>query len=574
MGDASKVAALDLDLGLSSFLARFDLLEFNNLPASLFHTSTPPYIHFKHGYANLTSIKMINFSCFNQSFSHQIRSFFRFFLFHVNPFWIQLSYFIIVSIFGHLALMVSKPRTARFRPKDFDVFFTSVSATTVSSMSTIELEVFSNTQLIIMTILMFVGGEVFTSFLGLQLTRSKFSKNCPSSDQNSVNLSHNFPDHTNSDNQIELDVEKEKPDINNIIVNGSLNYRSIKVLGYVVLGYLYVVHLIGSSLVSLYVNLVPSARKVLKDKGLETLTFSVFTTVSTFTNCGFVPTNENMIVFKKNSALLLLLIPQILMGNTLYPPCLLAMIWVLKKTTKREEFRYILMNYRDMGYGHLLSGHHALLLAMTVFGFILIQFILFCSMEWNSQVMDGLNLYQKVVGSLFQTVNSRHTGESVFDLSSISSAILVLFVVMMYLPPFTTFIPPNVHVHEEFPENGKQSQNRKKTFMECLIFSQLSYLAFFIILICITERQKMEEDPLNFNVLNVTIEVISAYGNVGFTTGYSCKRQLKPNSLCVDTWYGFVGRWSTKGKFILIIVMFFGRLKKFSMKGGQAWDLS
>ena len=44
--------------------------------------------------------------------------------------------------------------------------------------------------------------------------------------------------------------------------------------------------------------------------------------------------------------------------------------------------------------------------------------------------------------------------------------------------------------------------------MECLIFSQLSYLAIFIILICITERQKMEEDPLNFNVLNVTIEVI------------------------------------------------------------------
>ncbi|KAK4564627.1 hypothetical protein RGQ29_006628 [Quercus rubra] len=513
-------------------------------------------------------------SCFNQFFSCQIRSFFRFFLFHVRPFWIQLSYFIIVSIFGHLALMVSKPRTAWFRPKDFDMFFTSVSATTVSSMSTIEMEVFSNTQLIIMTILMFVGGEVFTSFLGLQFTRSKFSKNCPSSNQNGVKLSHYFPDHTNSDNKIELDVEKEKPDINNIIENGNLNYSSIKVLGYVVLGYLFVVHLIGSSLVSLYVNFVPSARKVLKDKGLETQTFSVFTTVSTFTNCGFVPTNENMIVFKKNSGLLLLLIPQILMGNTLYPPCLLAMIWVLKKTTKREEFRYILMNYRDMGYGHLLSGHHALLLAMTVFGFILIQFILFCSMEWNSQVMDGLNLYQKVVGSLFQTVNSRHTGESVVDLSSISSAILVLFVVMMYLPPHTTFIPPNVHVHEEFPENGKQSQNRKKTFMECLIFSQLSYLAIFIIIICITERQKMEEDPLNFNVLNVTIEVISAYGNVGFTTGYSCKRQLKPNSLCVDTWYGFVGRWSTKGKFILIIVMFFGRLKKFSMKGGQAWNLS
>ena len=72
---------------------------------------------------------------------------------------------------------------------------------------------------------------------------------------------------------------------------------------------------------------------------------------------------------------------------------------------------------------------------------------------------------------------------------------LSLLLSYRYLPPYTTFIPPNVHVHEEFPENGKQSQNRKKTFMECLIFSQLSYLAIFIILICITDRQKMEEDP-------------------------------------------------------------------------------
>jgi hypothetical protein len=75
-----------------------------------------------------------------------------------------------------------------------------------------------------------------------------------------------------------------------------------------------------------------------------------------------------------------------------------------------------------------------------------------------------------------------------------------------YLPPYTTFLPTKDH--EEISEKRKEGQNRRKTLMESLMLSQLSYLAMFIILICITERHKMKEDPLNFNVLNITIEVI------------------------------------------------------------------
>ncbi|MEN5651342.1 hypothetical protein ACOQKP_27990, partial [Klebsiella pneumoniae] len=42
-------------------------------------------------------------------------------------------------------------------------------------MSTVEMEVFSNAQLVFITILMFLGGEAFTSFLRLQLMKSKIS---------------------------------------------------------------------------------------------------------------------------------------------------------------------------------------------------------------------------------------------------------------------------------------------------------------------------------------------------------------------------------------------------------------
>ncbi|OMP09025.1 Cation transporter [Corchorus olitorius] len=498
----------------------------------------------------------------------------RFLLFRLNPFLVQLAYFLVLSLFGYWALNISTPKTHSFKPSNLDQLFTSVSSVTVSSMSAVEMEVYSNTQLVILTVLMLAGGEVFTSMLGLKLAKSKFQKQQTPHNQKPKNLTR--------EDQIELGLtcstlennQKLATDseISNLESSSSIELKATRCLGYVVLGYLLVVHICGSSLVSMYVSLIPSARNILKTKGIHIQTFSVFTVVSTFANCGFVPTNENMMVFNKNSGLLLLLIPQILFGNTLYPACLRALIWVLEKITKRVEFGYILNNYEEMGYSHLLSGVHCCFLVATVFGFILLQFVLFCSMEWNSEAMDGLSSYQKLVGSLFEVVNSRHTGESIVDLSTVSSAILVLFVVMMYLPPYTSFLPSKYG--KEDSVEGKASQKQGRSILEWLLFSQLSYLAIFIILVCITERDKIKEDPLNFNVLNITIEVISAYGNVGFSTGYSCKRRLKLDNSCRDTYVGFVGRWSNKGKFVLILVMFFGRLKKFNMKGGKAWKLS
>ncbi|KAI4346509.1 hypothetical protein L6164_007399 [Bauhinia variegata] len=431
--------------------------------------------------------------------------------FSVNPFYIQLFYCIFMSLLGYLLLKVSMPRT-QVRPKDLDLFFTSVSASTVSSMTVIEKEVFSNSQLILISFLMLAGGEVFISLLGLEFSKFNLTQeHCAKNKASTLQI----PDQAlpNANESIELAIvslphplhqKQSDSDFGSdgitVSSDDKLKYNSTKFLGYTVLGYLMVVHLFGSSLVSLYISLIPSAREVLRSKGLNLLTFSFFTVISSFSNCGFLPTNENMIVFKKNSGLLLLIIPLIYLGNTLYPPCLRVLIWFLKKITRREELSYILRNYREMGFDHLLSDLHCWLLVGTVVGFTLTQFAMFCFMEWNSENMDGLDFYQKLVCSLFQVVNARHAGESVFHLNSISAAILVLFMVMMYLPPYTKFLPAR--------DQENDTNKGKRSLVECLLFSQLSYLVIFIIVICITESKSLREDPLNFNVFNITLEVI------------------------------------------------------------------
>ncbi|GMN55276.1 hypothetical protein TIFTF001_024392 [Ficus carica] len=393
----------------------------------------------------ITRMKIPNFASFGRKLDQLFATLFRLLVLCCSHylFFIKLGYFVTLSLVGYLALTVfsktrnvsltssntntnsTGPSVSTSMPKQLDLFFTSVSATTVSSMSTVEMEVFSNSQLIILTILMVLGGEVFTSLLEIQLERAKHP-NKPTMltcDQKVHELTGVRPsDHRDIENGYKpnFDVDTEY-----------LKHNSRKYLGYVVLGYHLVVHIIGSLSVYTYIIFSPSSTQVLKTKDIRTQTFSVFSTVSTFSNCGFIPTNENMIAFKTKSGLLLLLAAQVLLGNTLYPFFLRFAIWVLEKITGKREFGYLLRNHRDVGYDHLLSSVHSAFLALTVLSFILVQIILFCTLEWNSEGLAGMSWYQRFVATLFQVVNSRHAGESVVDISTISSAILVLFVIMM-----------------------------------------------------------------------------------------------------------------------------------------------
>ncbi|XP_015633653.1 cation transporter HKT1-1 isoform X2 [Oryza sativa Japonica Group] len=307
----------------------------------------------------------------------------------------------------------------------------------------------------------------------------------------------------------------------------------------------------------------PDARNVLKSKEINMYTFCIFTAVSSFANCGFTPLNSNMQPFRKNWVLLLLVIPQILAGNTLFSPLLRLCVWVLGKVSGKAEYAYILQHPGETGYKHLHVRRNSVYIVLSVTGLILLQVMFICSFEWNSESLEGMNWLQKLVGLLFQSVNTRQAGESILDISTLSPSTLLLFAVVMYLPSDASFLTANA---DNQPLTDKKTNSISRALWRNFTVNKLSCLAMFTFLACITERKSISSDPLNFNIFSIVFEIISAFGNVGYSLGYSCQKLLKPDATCKDASYGFVGRWTEEGKLIVILVMFLGRLKEFILK--------
>jgi Trk-type K+ transport system membrane component len=74
-----------------------------------------------------------------------------------------------------------------------------------------------------------------------------------------------------------------------------------------------------------------------------------------------------------------------------------------------------------------------------------------------------------------------------------------------YLPPYTTFMSFKDERSYNRAENTKPGS---MSFFKIANISQISYLAIFVMIICITERDKISQDPLNFNIFSIVFEVV------------------------------------------------------------------
>jgi hypothetical protein len=81
---------------------------------------------------------------------------------------------------------------------------------------------------------------------------------------------------------------------------------------------------------------------------------------------------------------------------------------------------------------------------------------------------------------------------------------VLLLIAFRYLPPYTTWFP----FEESSSTKGRVKESKGIILLKSTVLSQLSYLTISVIAICITERAKLKEDPLNFNLLSIVVEVV------------------------------------------------------------------
>jgi hypothetical protein len=97
-----------------------------------------------------------------------------------------------------------------------------------------------------------------------------------------------------------------------------------------------------------------------------------------------------------------------------------------------------------------------------------------------------------------------------------------------YLPLWATFAPPTAaDGDEKAKDDGERKAAAWGSWVENVSFSQLGCNAIFVIVICITERRRIRNDPLNFSLLKIMFEVVrcvlySISDHVSLATAINC----------------------------------------------------
>lgn len=315
---------------------------------------------------------------------------------------------------------------------------------------------------------------------------------------------------------------------------GGIEYRSLKTLAIILVGYFVGFHLLGVIVFVPWIVRSGTWGPIINTDGQSRVWWGIFTPASMFNDLGFTLTPDSMISFQTATMPLLFGSFLVIIGNTGFPCMLRFVIWVLSKLVPVgsgiwEELRFLLDHPRRCFTLMFPSKATWWLFWILVLlnGIDLLFFIILDLQDSTVTVLSG---GYRVLNGWFQAASTRTAGFACVNLADLHPAIQVSYLIMMYISVFPIAISVRrTNVYEEKSLGlwgGEDDEDEEgKSYVGQHLRRQLSFdlwyifLGFFII--TIVEGSRIEDtNAYAFTMFAILFEIVSAYGTVGLSLGY------------------------------------------------------
>ncbi|KNG50912.1 potassium transport protein 1 [Stemphylium lycopersici] len=347
---------------------------------------------------------------------------------------------------------------------------------------------------------------------------------------------------------------------------GGVEYRALRVLLKVVVCYFFGLHLFGVICLVPWIHNAPAKyQDYLASQGQDKTWWAFYSSQTMVDNLGLTLTPDSMISFRDATWPMLVMSFLAFAGNTFYPCFLRLAIWIMWKiapatSSLKESLRFLLDHPRRC-YTLLFPSGATWILASILFVLNFVDTLLIVVLDLDNPEVNALPVGPRILAALFQSASSRHTGTSSFNLANVNPAVQFSLLVMMYISVYPIAI--SIRMSESYEESpvglyaADESLDEKgegKTYLINHMRNQLSFDLWYIFLgvfcICIAESKRImsqEEGNVSFTVFAIFFEVVSAYGNVGLSLGYS------------DNLASLSGQFTLFGKLVICAMMLRGR---------------
>ncbi|KAL4930779.1 putative potassium uptake transporter [Aspergillus undulatus] len=344
---------------------------------------------------------------------------------------------------------------------------------------------------------------------------------------------------------------------------GGVEYRSLRLLLKIVIGYFAGIHLIGIiSLAAWIRHSNAKYRDYLDECAVDHIWWAVYSAQTMADNLGFTLTPDSMVSFNDAAFPMFVMSFLAYAGNTLYPCFLRLVIWlmyrIVPENSSLKEPLSFLLNYPRRCYMLLFRSRPTWVLAGIIFILNFVDVLLILLLDIDNPAVNTVPVGPRVMAAIFQAASARHTGTASFNLADVNPAVQFSLLVMMYISVFPIAITIRTsNIYEEkalgiFHSEPEMDEKNGKAYILTHMRNQLSFDLWYIFLgifcICAAESKRiMDPAEPKFQVFPIFFEAVSAYGNVGLSLGYP------------DTATSFSSQFSIFSKLVVCALMIRGR---------------